>query len=345
MTAPQTGGALHAQAAATAAALYAASKTPPDPVAGSARIITNAAAVISASAAATGRMITNLWRTTDPYNEAQARVFAATAGQLIVAAQNSVAATTSAAQVMQLRSMGINPDIAVTIPENVRGANVKFTPDEVVVKHNPRTTVEYQPPAETAQASVEPQRRDVHAADSAPDRLFQRAAATYRFERSAGAAPGTANDAAEQRIGKLIDANLILAQRLAEQEALRQAQAQDSRILGYRRVIHPELSQGGVCGLCVAASDRIYKIDVLKPVHNLCKCAIVAVTNAHDPGHRLNRDDLARLYDEAGNSTNSAALKRTSYDIVHHAELGPILVRMKGEKVPYYSIIAPAQAA
>lgn len=361
MTAPQSTQDRYTQAAATAAALYAAAKTPTpvDLVASSGRIIANAALITTASAAATGRMITNLWRTTDPYNEVQAQAFIAKSGQLIVAAQRSVAAATTAAHVMQQKSMGIKADIAVTIPDNVRGSSVKFTPDEVLVKRKPQATVTYQarvdvPPRRDRIPAVEPdlpkpQERVVDAADSEPDRLFERAVITFRYHESIGADPATANNAAEERIGKLIDANLMLAQRLAEQETMRQAQAQDSRIIGYRRIIRPELSQGGVCGLCVAASDRIYKVEELKLIHYRCKCAVLEVTKSHDPGFHLNEGDLARLYNDAGEKLGYPStggykgkhLKRTRYDVVHHAELGPVLVRVKGEKVPYYSVLKP----
>ena len=41
------------------------------------------------------------------------------------------------------------------------------------------------------------------------------------------------------------------------------AQSEKLDIRAYRRVIHPELSKGGTCGLCIAASDRIYFVDDL----------------------------------------------------------------------------------
>ena len=69
------------------------------------------------------------------------------------------------------------------------------------------------------------------------------------------------------------------------------------------------------------------------------------MTTAHDPGHKLNQDDLNRLYEHAGGTTAGAALKKTRYQIVQHNELGPVLTRVTGESVPYYSTTPPAVAA
>ena len=136
-----------------------------------------------------------------------------------------------------------------------------------------------------------------------------------------------------------------LAARLASQQTLVRAAAKDERIIGYRRIIHPEKSDGGVCGLCVAAANQVYRVTELLPIHNRCKCTIAPVTTAHDPGHTLNRDDLDKLYEHAGGTTSGAALKRTRYQIEHHHELGPVLTRATGEQVPYYSTTPPAAAA
>jgi hypothetical protein len=57
-------------------------------------------------------------------------------------------------------------------------------------------------------------------------------------------------------------------------------------IRGYRRVIHPELSKGGTCGLCVAASDRIYHVSELRAVHGRCECTTLPIVGEQDPGTR-----------------------------------------------------------
>ncbi len=46
----------------------------------------------------------------------------------------------------------------------------------------------------------------------------------------------------------------------------------------YRRVIHPELSKTGTCGLCAVASTRTYHTSALMPLHSNCKCGVRGVT-------------------------------------------------------------------
>lgn len=94
--------------------------------------------------------------------------------------------------------------------------------------------------------------------------------------------------------------------------------------LRYRRVIHPELSTSGTCGLCVAASDRIYHKGQLMPIHDRCKCTVLPIVGAKDPGHSLNQADLSRLYAAAG-GTGADKLKRVRVKERHHGELGPLL--------------------
>jgi hypothetical protein len=53
-------------------------------------------------------------------------------------------------------------------------------------------------------------------------------------------------------------------------ETTRRHLAAAEDVTGYRRVIHPELSKSGTCGLCVAAADRIYYVDDLMPIHTNC---------------------------------------------------------------------------
>lgn len=81
-------------------------------------------------------------------------------------------------------------------------------------------------------------------------------------------------------------------------------------IRGYRRVVHPEISQGGACGLCMVASTQFYHIPDLRPVHQRCHCDVVPVTRDSDPGSSMNKLDLGDLYEAAANSTNAVDLKR-----------------------------------
>jgi hypothetical protein len=183
----------------------------------------------------------------------------------------------------------------------------------------------------------------IPATDAAPGKIFDRPVETYRYERSIGAVHDVADTKARQRIAAIVDDNMILSARLAAQQTLLRVAEKDERIMGYRRVIHPELSKGGVCGMCVAAADRVYHVKELQPIHTRCRCTIAPVTTAHDPGYTLNEDDLGRLYQHAADvapdvrATSSSALKKTRYQIVHHHELGPVLTRVAGQVIPYAS--------
>lgn len=114
-------------------------------------------------------------------------------------------------------------------------------------------------------------------------------------------------------------------------------------ITGYRRIVHPELSQGGTCGLCVVASDMIYKRGDLLPIHHRCFCGVMPVVGdplgPGDPGSAINQEDLGRFYEAAGDSTVGANLKATKYKVVQDGNLGPVLV-YQGQKFR-----APEEAA
>ena len=100
-------------------------------------------------------------------------------------------------------------------------------------------------------------------------------------------------------------------------------------VTGYRRVIHPELSEGGSCGLCIAASTRVYKKDRPVEFHARCKCGIVPIFDDQDIAQALNLNDLneylGRMYSDAGESTRAEDLKKTRYKVIEHSELGPQL--------------------
>lgn len=278
-------------------------------------------------------LITRLFSTVNPYSAQEVREFSRRAGQIIVGSQKTVANAHTAAQLLQLRAVGINQTVPVVIPDNVRGASVTFGGQKPKIHAPAETKIDYGDGAET-----------VKKGEATPDRVFERAAETYRYERSIGKDHTAATKAADTRIAKTVDNNLILSARIAAQQTLVRVAEKDERIIGYRRIIHPELSvKTGVCGLCVAASDRIYKLKELQPIHGGCNCSVAAVTTAHDPGHSLNEQDLKRLYVHAGGGTSGRGLKRIRYTVIDHHELGPVLTRITGEEVPYYST-TPAAA-
>jgi len=134
----------------------------------------------------------------------------------------------------------------------------------------------------------------------------------------------------EMRTERMVNDDVAMATRQAAQDAMKKAPR--GSITGYRRVLHPELSTTGSCGLCVAASDRKYKIAELMPIHNLCKCEVVPIYGKDDPGSQINDEDLAVLYEQAGDSTHGHDLKGQKYEVFNHPDLGPVLRNPKHKK-------------
>lgn len=153
-----------------------------------------------------------------------------------------------------------------------------------------------------------------------PARVWDRPLKTYRLAIASGESAEYALAQAVERALSVADDDLTLA--------VRQAAAQHSVktpwVTGQRRVIHPELSEGGTCGLCIAASDRIYRPGKLLPIHDRCKCTVAEITKSADPGNSLNNLSLGDLYEAAG-STAAEALKGTRWKVTEHGELGPVL--------------------
>lgn len=155
--------------------------------------------------------------------------------------------------------------------------------------------------------------------------VYARVAEQYRYGRSLGASEAQALELALSRARSMVAGDLGLA----FQRQLRDF-GRVASISFYRRVVRPELSRDGSCGLCVAASDRQYRASDLLPMHERCKCTVLATTRTADPGSQLNDDTLGELYDAAG-STAAADLKRTRVTVVQHGELGPRL-RVAGQR-------------
>jgi hypothetical protein len=170
----------------------------------------------------------------------------------------------------------------------------------------------------TLRPPLEQDLRGVPSAD-----VWQRPAKEYRYQRSRGLDGLAALAKAEERAEKIARDELALAMRETSRQILQASKA----VVGYRRVIHPELSQTGVCGLCIAAATRVYRKQDLLPMHDRCKCEVVAVTAA-DAGEQMNRRDLDALYKRAAAASSGldrGSLKRVRFVIVQHGELGPVL--------------------
>lgn len=136
-----------------------------------------------------------------------------------------------------------------------------------------------------------------------------------------------AYEAANHRVETLAHTDLHTATMQMQQDVFNAS----AKITGYRRIIHPELSKSGTCGLCVVAADRVYKKEDLAALHDNCECTVLPVVGAVDPGLALNQDDLRKLY-AAGGGTSAQYLKTIRVKTLTNGELGPILVQ-DGSKV------------
>lgn len=94
---------------------------------------------------------------------------------------------------------------------------------------------------------------------------------------------------------------------------------------GYRRVIHPELSRGGVCGMCIAASTREYHVENLMPIHHECECTVLPVAGKNDPGLDLNMKSYQQALKLSDGKTDIQSLTKTRFRVDEHGELGPVL--------------------
>lgn len=181
--------------------------------------------------------------------------------------------------------------------------------------------------------------------------VYARPATAYRWAltqaQHAGAGDADAELAARRalrdRVWELAEMDVQLAKGRSERDAY----ASSPLTIGYRRVIHPELSKTGVCGLCVVASTRFYTLSEMKPIHDHCKCTSLPLTESSDPGLKLNEDDLRKFYARAGSTSGMSsgrnpdggrglkALRYQSLDDIQefvHSEIGPMLAP-RGVKV------------
>lgn len=153
----------------------------------------------------------------------------------------------------------------------------------------------------------------------------------YRRLRLNGLDDLNARLKAMERAERMAWADVNTAVRDTEAHRLQTAEG----VIGWRRIIHPEVAAipgrppGPVCGLCLVAADRVYSVETLKPLHSLCRCTVLPVTEAGDPGLNLSQDTLGLIYQAAGGSTFAEDLARVRFRIEQHAELGPTLVDVR----------------
>lgn len=150
--------------------------------------------------------------------------------------------------------------------------------------------------------------------------VYSRPAKAYRDTFATTGSTENAFAEAIARLFRLLEDDVMVARRDGEHQMMRQASVER-----YRRIIHPELAKNGSCGLCIVASDRIYKISNLMPIHGRCNCSTAPITSSFDPGD-VNQVDLGALYEAAG-STAAKDLVNVRVKVNHHGELGPVLTK------------------
>lgn len=163
-----------------------------------------------------------------------------------------------------------------------------------------------------------------------PADVYGRVADGARYDQVVnGADEVKARERALVRIGAAAHTDVTLAVRAQYERALKDGRT--VRADGWRRILRPELSQSGPCGLCVVAADRIYRRGDLLPIHDRCVCEVLPIMGDLDPGLFLNQDDLAAVYAAAGSTgggkREGGALKNIRVALTEHGELGPVLTR------------------
>jgi hypothetical protein len=153
--------------------------------------------------------------------------------------------------------------------------------------------------------------------------VYQRPATAYAYAGSQGQSAEDAARSALARLATLTKSDL----RAADRDETQRIYTKTPKVIGYRRVLHPELSKTGSCGLCIVASHQTYHVGDLLPLHfPSCECQTLPITAGHDPGSAINDDDLAKIYSAAG-GTDADSLRQTRIRFDEHGELGPVLVR------------------
>lgn len=158
-------------------------------------------------------------------------------------------------------------------------------------------------------------------------RVFERPVKLFRRQVSKGVPPAEAMRQAMELASVIVGTNNRLAAREAWAQALERL-GPDAGITGYRRIVHPELARTGTCGLCLVASDNVYKRAALMPLHARCNCTVMPIIGARggagDPGNSLNRMSTQGVIDAAG-SSHGFDLKKIRVAVNDHGEYGPTL--------------------
>lgn len=149
------------------------------------------------------------------------------------------------------------------------------------------------------------------------DEVYARVASEYRWQVSQNVVPIGAKKIALERAKAMAATDLGLAFRDQTQRFMEQTGAS-----GYRRVIRPEFSRSGTCGLCASASNKVYRRRDLMPLHARCRCTVVEVGGQVDVGRVINDAEYAAVVAE---SDSLRARDLVKVRVQAHGELGPVL--------------------
>ena len=278
------------------------------------RVVASAATLRERIVAEAQQLLRTMWREVNPWKGQEVERFARQAADITVAVQQQAGRLAVESEFAQLDALDLRYREVIEIPAEVRGTDIDPEAGIVTPTRRKRSTVTY-----TGDTPAKPSKVRV-TVNGDPAEAYNRPARKFRFLVTEGMDIEAAMEQATQQLDTITDTNATLAGRLGEAEALRRAAKAGVPILGQRRVVHPELSRGGTCGLCLVAADREYKVGTLAPIHDHCNCTTSPITLTHDPGSILNAVDLERLYGEAG-GTGRDVLKRTRYQVDEHGEL------------------------
>lgn len=259
--------------------------------------------------------VEELWRKVDPYDGRAVQEFSEAAAQIVLAAQAQAVSLTAATQLAYLSEVGVDLEFVPEVPDEVRMFGERES--------------KYAKPKNVKVGGKTVLRLPV-------EEIFNRPAREYRAKVAGGMPEDKALEHSVNRAKIFMGTNVSLAEREATRQMFEEANRKSQQVTGWRRVIHPEASTTGVCGLCLAASDRIYGVEDLKPIHDHCNCEVLPITVDNDPGDELNIQDLRKLYDVAG-GTAAKHLGKVHYKVDEHGELGPVLVPpRKKYTVPHF---------
>ena len=172
--------------------------------------------------------------------------------------------------------------------------------------------------------------------------VYDRPAKVYRWRKSLGDSHGDALDAAVARAEQVAGDDVSLAAR--KTAAQRLAAVED--VVGYRRVVHPELARRGSCGRCVngglgvGLGGRLVG-DNFPRGHQRARI----VDGKPDPKTLNPVIDVEHGYQvvtELAGATSGALLQQVSVRVVDHSELGPTLEYAHGSR---RVIVTPVDAA